>query len=260
MTTTTHPYTVTPARVLRSEWHKLTTLRSTWICLGLTVVLTLGTGLLIAASYEGGGGDDDIDTVFMVLLGMQFTYVVLGTLGVLTTAGEHSTGQIRATMTAVPGRLPVLWSKAAGLAGVGFLTVLTANFVTFPLAQIFLADTAHSASLTDPGVARALVTNAAGLALLGVLALALGSMLRSVPAGIGALIGLTMILPELLPLIPYDVVDDAARHFPSKAVEALTHATPRPGMPSPGTALLSMTLWTAGSLALAALLLRRRDV
>ncbi|MEU0684306.1 ABC transporter permease [Streptomyces albogriseolus] len=260
MTTTAHPYKVTPARVLRSEWHKLTTLRSTWIGLSLTVVLTLGTGLLIAASYEGGGGDDDIDTVLMVLLGMQFTYVVLGTLGVLTTAGEHSSGQIRATMTAVPGRLPVLWSKAAVLAGVGFLTVLAANFVTFPLAQVFLADTAHAASLTDPGVARALVTNAAGLALLGVLALALGSMLRSVPAGIGALIGLTMILPELLPLIPYDVVDDAARHFPSRAVEALTHATPLPGMPSPGTAFLSMALWTAGSLALAALLLRRRDV
>ena len=85
-------------------------------------------------------------------------------------------------------------------------------------------------------------------------------MLRSVPAGIGALIGLTMILPELLPLLPYDVVDDAARHFPAKAVEALTHATPQPGMPTPGAALLSMTLWTAGSLALAALLLRRRDV
>ena len=98
----TATYRITPARVLRSEWHKLTTLRSTWIGLGLTVVLTLGTGLLIAASYEGGGGDDDIDTVLMILLGMQFTYVVLGTLGVLTTAGEHSTGQIRATMTAVP--------------------------------------------------------------------------------------------------------------------------------------------------------------
>ncbi len=258
--TTTDLHRVTAARVLRSEWHKLTTLRSTWIGLGLTVVLTLGTGLLVAASYEGGGGDDDIDTVLMVLLGMQFTYVVLGTLGVLTTVGEHSTGQIRATMTAVPRRLPVLWSKAAVLACAGFLTVLTANVLTFPLAQTFLSDTAHAASLTDPGVARALVTNAAGLALLGVLALALGSMLRSVPTWHRR--------PDrphddpagTPPLLPYDIVDDAARHFPAKAVEALTHATPQPGMPSPGAALLSMALWTAGSLALAALLLRRRDV
>ncbi|CAL9487858.1 ABC transporter permease [Streptomyces sp. enrichment culture] len=253
-------HAVTPARVLRAEWHKLRTLRSTWVGLGLTVVLTLGTGLTIAASYESGGGDDDIDTVLLVLLGMQFTQVVLGTLGVLTTAGEHSTGQIRATMAAVPRRLPVLWSKAAVLGTIGFLTVLATNFLTFPLAQTFLAGTDHTASLTDSGVARALVTNAVGLALLGVLALSLGSVLRSVPAGIGALIGLVMILSEVLALLPYAIVDDAARYFPGKALEALTHADPRPDLASPGAALLAMALWTAGSLALAALLLKRRDV
>ncbi|MFI9153107.1 ABC transporter permease [Streptomyces sp. NPDC053367] len=260
MTTATAPVAVTPARVLRAEWHKLWTLRSTWVSLALTVVLTIGTGLLIGASYESGGGDDDIDTVLLVLLGMQFSQVILGTLGILATAGEHTTGQIRATMTAVPRRLPVLWSKAAVLGAVGFVTVLITNFLTFPLAQTFLADTNQAASLSDPGVARALVTNAAGLALLGVLALGLGSLVRSVSAGIGALIGLVMILSEVLSLLPYDFVDDATPYLPGKALEALTYADPTPDLASPTGAFLAMALWTAAVLGLAAVLLKRRDV
>ncbi|MEV1064770.1 ABC transporter permease [Streptomyces sp. NPDC050263] len=251
---------VTLARVLRSEWHKLWTVRSTWLSLALTVLLTVGIGLAIGATYESGGGDDDLDTVLLVLLGMQFTQLVIGTLGILSTAGEHATGQIRSTMTAVPRRLPVLWSKAAVLAGVTFVIVLATNFITFLLAQTFLTDTDQAASLGDPGIARALAANAAGLALLGVIALGIGSLVRSVPTAIGILIGVVLILPEVLTTLPYDIVDDAVRHFPAKALEALTHAEPTPGTASPAAALLALTLWTAATLALSALLLKRRDV
>jgi hypothetical protein len=69
-----------------------------------------------------------------------------------------------------------------------------------------------------------------------------------------------MILPEILRMLPYAMVDDAVRYFPAKSLEALTHAHPTPSLASPGTALLALTLWTAATLAFAALLLRRRDV
>jgi ABC-2 type transport system permease protein len=46
---------VTPKRVLRSEWHKLWTVRSTWITLALTSALTIGIGLAIAATAEATG-------------------------------------------------------------------------------------------------------------------------------------------------------------------------------------------------------------
>ena len=163
-------------------------------------------------------------------------------------------------MTAVPRRLPVLWSKAAVLAAVAFPLTLATNLLTFPLAQSFLSGTDQSAALGDPGVLRALAGNAAGLTLLAVLALGIGALLRSVPLAIGAFIGLVMILPEILAMLPYEFVDDAVRHFPGKALEALTTAQPMPGAISPGTALLSMLLWTAATLAAAATVLRRRDV
>ncbi|MFC9130453.1 ABC transporter permease [Streptomyces sp. NPDC057099] len=259
MTTTALPYRVTPARVLRSEWHKLRTLRSTWVTLAVTSALTAAMGAGLAASYDGSG-EGGMDTVLFVLLGTQFAQINLAVLGILATAGEYSTGQIRATMTAVPRRLPVLWSKAAVLAAVAFPLTLATNLLTFPLAQSFLSGTDQSAALGDPGVLRALAGNAAGLTLLAVLALGIGALVRSVPMAIGAFIGLVMIVPEILAMLPYEFVDDAVRHFPGKALEALTTAQPLPGATSPSTALLAMLLWTTATLALAATVLRRRDV
>ncbi|MBR8642430.1 ABC transporter permease [Streptomyces tuirus] len=259
MTTATLPYRVTPARVLRSEWHKLWTLRSTWANLIITSALTAAMGAGLGAAYDGTG-EGRMDTVLFVLLGTQFAQINLGVLGILATAGEYSTGQIRATMTAVPRRLPVLWSKAAVLAATALPLTLATNLLTFPLAQSFLTGTDQSASLGDPGVLRALTGNAAGLTLLAVLALGIGALARSVPMAIGAYIGLIMILPEILAMLPYESVDDAVRYFPGKALEALTTAQPMPGTASPGTALLAMLLWTTATLAVAATVLRRRDV
>ncbi|MFF7789530.1 ABC transporter permease [Streptomyces sp. NPDC007991] len=259
MTTAPLPYRVTPARVLRSEWHKLRTLRSTWITLIATSLLTLAMGMGLAAAYDSSG-EDGMDTVLFILLGTQFATINLGVLGILATAGEYSTGQIRATMTAVPRRLPVLWSKAAVLAAIAFPLTLLTNLVTFPLAQSFLTGTDQAASLGDPGVLRALAGNAAGLTLLAVLALGVGALLRSVPMAIGAFTGLIMIVPEILAMLPYDIVDDAVRYFPGKALETLTTAQPLPGTASPGAALLAMLLWTTAILTLAAAVLRRRDV
>ncbi|MGW0612564.1 ABC transporter permease [Streptomyces sp. NPDC002788] len=259
MTTAPLPYRVTPVRVLRSEWHKLWTLRSTWITLIATSLLTAAMGAGLGAAYDGTG-EGGMDTVVFVLLGTQFAQINLGVLGILATAGEYSTGQIRATMTAVPRRLPVLWSKAAVLAAITLPLTLATNLLTFPLAQTFLAGTDQAASLADPGVLRALAGNAVGLTLLTVLALGIGAVVRSVPLAIGAFIGLLMILPEVLAMLPYTVVDDAVRYFPGKALEALTTAQPMPGTASPGAALPAMLLWTAAILALSAAVLRRRDV
>ncbi|MFF3289472.1 ABC transporter permease [Streptomyces sp. NPDC003023] len=252
--------TLTPKRVLRSEWHKLWTLRSTWITLTTASALTLGIGLLMGGTYETGGGDSDVDVVVLTLIGVQFSQIAFAVLGILVTAGEYSTGMIRASMTTVPRRLPVLWSKAAVFGTVTLAVTLATAFVTFPAAQLLFAGTDQEASLGDPGVVRALMGTSAGLTLLGLIALGLGALVRSVPGAIGAFIGGVMILPEVIAMLPYDAVDDALRYFPAKALESLMSAQTVPGAASPGGALMALTLWAAGTLAVAALLLKRRDV
>ncbi|MGW6537836.1 ABC transporter permease [Streptomyces sp. NPDC055051] len=260
MTTTPAPYGVTLPRVLRSEWHKLWTLRSTWISALSAVALVLGVGVLMGTTYTSAGGDSDVDTVVLTLYGSQLGGIALAVLGILVTAGEYSSGLARATFTAVPGRLPVLWAKAAvlGTAVLG-LSLLT-NLTTFLTAQAFLHDTDQAAALSDDGVLAALAGNAASLALLALLALGLGAALRSVPGALGAFIGGVLVLPEVIGMLPYDAVDTALRYFPTQAAGVLGSATPLPGAPSAGAALLALALWTAAALAVPAFLLRRQDV
>ncbi|MFF2780721.1 ABC transporter permease [Streptomyces sp. NPDC058052] len=259
-TPTPAPYGVTPSRVLRAEWHKLWTLRSTWITVLSAVVLVLGVGILMGTTYTSDGGDSDVDTVVLTLYGSQLGGICLAVLGILVTAGEYSSGLALATFTAVPGRLPVLWAKAAVLGSAVALLCLLTNLTTFLTAQVFLGDTDQAAALTDDGVLAALAGNAAGVALLSLIALGLGAALRSVPGALGAFIGGVLVLPEVVGMLPYDAVDTALRHFPTQAAGVLGSATPLPGAPSAGTALAALALWAAAALTVPALLLRRRDV
>ncbi|MFF1464507.1 ABC transporter permease [Streptomyces sp. NPDC058330] len=253
------PYRVTTGRVLRSEWHKLRSLRSTWITLLSAAALVLGVGLVMGTTYTSDGGDSDIDTVVLVLYGSLLGQLCVVVLGILVTAGEYSTGMIRASLTVVPRRLPVLRAKAAVFTAVAFATMLATDLVTFLAAQFFLRDTDQAAGLTDPGVLRAIAGNAAGVTLLSLTALGLGCALRSVPGSIGAFIGGVLVLPEVLGMLPYDVVDSALTYFPTQAAGALGSSTPLPGAAAPGPALLALCLWAGASLATAALVLRRRD-
>ncbi|GGT55561.1 ABC transporter permease [Streptomyces purpureus] len=260
MTTTTALHRITPARVLRSEWHKLWTLRSTWITVLSAATLVLGVGILMGATYTSDGGDSDVDTVILTLYGSQLGGVCLAVLGILVTAGEYATGMIRSSLTAVPTRLPVLWAKAAVFTSTVFVISLTTALITFLTAQLFLNDTDQAASLTDPGVLGAVAGNATGVTLLAVVALGLGAALRSVPGAIGAFIGGVMVLPEVLGMLPYDAVDTAIKYFPTQAAGALGSADPLPNAATPGAALLALMLWAAAALLVPALLLKRRDV
>lgn len=261
MTTATAPtpYRVTPRRVLRSEWHKLWSLRSTWITLLSAAALVFGIGLVMGGTYTPGGGDSDIDPVVLVLYGTQLGQMCLAVLGILVTAGEYSTGMIRASLTVVPRRLPVLWAKTAVFTVAAFTSMLATGLITFLAAQLFLHDTDQATGLTEPGVLGAIAGNAAGVALLSLIALGLGATLRSVPGSIGAYIGGVLILPEVLGVLPYDAVDNALKYFPTQAAGVLGSATPFPDAASTGWALTALGLWAGASVAAGAALLRRRD-
>ncbi|MFD4648104.1 ABC transporter permease [Streptomyces sp. NPDC058441] len=256
--TTAIPYRVTTPRVLRSEWHKFWTLRSTWITLAAASAIVLAVGITMGSTYDGD--DSEIDTVVFVLLGTQLSQLCVAVLGILVTASEYSTGMIRASLTAVPRRVPVLWSKAGVFAAVAFGLGFLTNVITFLVAQIWLSDGDKATSLTDPGVLGALAGNAVAITLISLIALGLGALLRSVPAAIGAFVGAVLILPEILGMLPYDAVDSAVNHFPTQSAESLGSATHLAGAASPAMGLLSLALWAAAVLTAAALLLRRRDV
>ncbi|MGW5735292.1 MULTISPECIES: ABC transporter permease [Streptomyces] len=253
------PYRLTSRGILRSEWHKLWTLRSTWIMLGLASVSTVAVGVIASATYSPDPRNE-IDPVTYALLGTQIGQVAIAVLGILMTAGEYATGMVRATMTAVPRRLPVLRAKTAVFVTVGLTTLLVTNYLTFPLAQLFLGGTDLEASLGDPGIARAIAGSAAGTVLIGVIVLGLGSALRNVPGTIGAYVGGLILLPQLATMIPNDTLRDVLDHFPLPAAESLATVHTASGELSPGAGLLTLLGWAVATLAAAAYLLKRRDV
>ncbi|MFD9908177.1 ABC transporter permease [Streptomyces sp. NPDC059063] len=251
-------YGITPARVLRSEWHKLWTLRTTWITLAAAAALVLTVGIAMGTTYDGD--DSDVDTVVFILFGTQLSQICLAVLGILVTAGEYSTGMIRASLTAVPRRLPVLWSKAAVFTAVALTLCFVTNVLTFLTAQIWLDGTDKELSLTDSGVLGALAGSAAGITLMSLIALGLGALLRSVPGGIGAFVGAVLVLPEVLSSLPFDAVDTVVKYFPAQAASSLGSITRVDNTVAPGVGLLALALWAAAVLTAASALLKRRDV
>ncbi|WP_415949935.1 ABC transporter permease [Streptomyces sp. KLOTTS4A1] len=258
-TTASSAHTVTAVRVLRSEWHKFWTIRSTWITLLASALLILGLGLLVAANYDSGSREF-VDPLGVGLAGAQLAQISLPILGVLMIAGEYTTGMIHSTLTAVPKRVPILWSKAAVLAGIVFPLTFLTSLLTYPLAQRFLAGTDQEAALTDPGVLGAITGLSVGITALSVFALGLGAVLRSVAGGITAFVGGIMILPEVVSMIPVDAVDTAVEYFPVQAAGNIGTLDGFAGAPSPLASFIALTLWALGSVAVAAYFLKRRDV
>ncbi|MEU6991754.1 ABC transporter permease [Streptomyces sp. NPDC046465] len=254
----TPAYRLSTKGILRSEWHKLWTLRSTWITLFTASALVLAVGITMGVTYDGD--DSEVDTIVFTLFGTQLSQICLAVLGILVTAGEYSTGMIRASLSAVPARLPVLWSKAGVFTAVAFTVSFVTNLVTFLAAQIWLSDSDKALSLTDSGVLGALASSAVALTLLSLIALGLGALLRSVPGAIGAFVGAVLILPEVLSMLPFGAVDTIIKHFPAQAASSLGSISRVENTVAPGTALASLALWAAAILAAATVLLKRRDV
>ncbi|TCC45375.1 ABC transporter permease [Kribbella pittospori] len=260
-------YRVTGRRVLRSEWTKLWSLRSTWITLGLGLLFLVAFGIIAAARYRSSlnsGRQLDPDfagatTLSLSLFGVPLSQLALGVLGVLVTAGEYSTGMIRSTLAAVPRRLPVLWSKATVYGVVALVLALVGGFATFLVDSGILSGTPAALTISDSGVVRSLLGATVYLGLVGVIGVALGAMLRSVAGAISALVATLMLVPGLISLLPTAWHNAIQPYLPSEAGQAMYALHQAPHTLAPGFGLLVFAAWTAIALAGAAWRLSRSD-
>jgi ABC-2 type transport system permease protein len=267
----THVGRVTQARVALSEWTKLRTLRSTRYSLLAACAMTVGFAVIPAFVNASRWGTMSLaDKVgFRPLetsvIGVTLAQLAIGVLGVLVLSGEYSTGMIRSTFAAVPKRLPVLWAKAGVYGLVTLVLAVPATLTAFFAAQAILHG--HSLnghdialSFSDPGVARAVFGGALYLTVVGLFGLGLGAILRNTAAGISALAGILFVLPPLLNVLPSSWNHAIAPYLPSQAGQAIM-AINHPAYPlAPWTGLALFAGYTAAMIAVAAILLRRRDV
>ncbi|MEV4511063.1 hypothetical protein AB0K00_19070 [Dactylosporangium sp. NPDC049525] len=176
--------------LVRAELHKLLTLPSLW----LTVLLTIAASTVCPVQYTQAG------------------FVVFG---VLAAASEHQGGdQIRATLIAMPRRLPLYAAK-----------MLTLAAVTVPFAAVAAAASIVPLTLTTPAVAA--VASVVPLALTTLLAAAVGGLVRRAETAavlllVGYFVACPLLRARFAPFLPDTATLEASRGGVAAVVWALT--------------------------------------
>jgi ABC-type transport system involved in multi-copper enzyme maturation permease subunit len=261
---------LTLAGVLRSEWIKLKSVRSSLFTLGgAAFVMLLAAGLFSVISTSssgdgdtgGPGGGFAGSPVGAVLGGSTIAALIIAVLGVLVASNEYSTGMIRASLTAVPTRVPVLVGKIVAVVLAVFPVMLAVSFAAFYGGMAILsANDATTAALGDPGVLRAVVGTAVYLTGIALLGTALGTVLRGTAGAITTVFGLLFLVPGLGQLLlPSDWQDDVLKFLPSNAGSSFTSVVPDPTALSPTAGAIVFAAWVLVPLVAAGALLKRRD-
>ena len=208
------------------------------------------------------------------LIGTFAALIVVIVLGATFMTAEYRLGMIRTTLAASPGRGRVLAAKAIVIGSVTFVAGLAAAAITVPIAEgILRANGNYIFPVTSLTELRVIVGTAALLAVAAIMALAVGTVLRSSAAAVTTVI-VVIVLPYILA---------TASPLPEGAAEWLLRLTPaaafsiQESLPqyaqvnaaytalngyyplAPWAGLGVLCAYTALALGLAVFLLRRRD-
>jgi ABC-2 type transport system permease protein len=254
--------------ILHSEWSKLRTVRSSYWTLFSAVVALIGLSAILCAVYVAqyahvsASDKATFNPATFSLTGTFLAQLAIGVLGVLVITNEYGSGMIRATFGAVPQRLSVLAAKATVFAGVTLVVTTAASFIAFILGQSILSSKGIGTSLGAPNALRTIIGTGMYLAVLGLLALGLGTIIRKTAGAIAAVFGLILVLPPIISLLPSSM-NSIQKFLPSNAGQALidpgtVRHTNVPQL-APWAGFAVMCVWAGAILAIAALTLVRRD-
>lgn len=220
---------------MAAEWTKLWSVRSTMWTLVATVIAVLGLCVLGTATIR----PDEVigDPTRRTLVGFFLGQLIFGVLGVLVMSAEYGTGTIRATLAAIPRRPVVLGAKIAVFGAVAIVVSEILAFCAFFIGQAILSTkhgtgfilpggfkvspgiahliSSNSASLSQPGVLRAVVGSGLYLAALGLLALGLATIIRHTAGAISAFVGVVLVVPIIVEALPNSIHDAVARYLPA---------------------------------------------
>ena len=230
-------------RAMAAEWTKLWSVRSTTWTLIATGVAVIGLSALSTGTISASDIIDD--PTRRSLIGIFLGQLIFGVLGVLVVSAEYGTGTIRATLSAIPRRPVVLSAKIVVFGAVAVVVSEIFAFSAFAIGQAILsakhavgfsaavAQHAHqlgvklppnakavlsgsgSASLSQPGVLRAVIGAGLYLAVLGLMALGLGTIIRHTAGAISAFVGVVLVLPLIVQALPASISNAIARYLPA---------------------------------------------
>ncbi|MFC0681267.1 ABC transporter permease subunit [Lysobacter korlensis] len=253
------------AGTLRSEWIKLLSLGSTWWVVGACVVVAASFGLLQAATLDVTPEEAAAHMIAVaghgaeiIVGGYSMTALAVAVLGALAMTAEYSTGTIRATLGAVPTRLPVLAAKAVIVAVITTATSVVGLAVTWLAVQPVLAPRNLLPELDDPVTWQLFGGSTFFLVASALLALGLGSALRSTAGTVTAAHVLLFVLPGILQFVAVGWVQDLLPYLPLSAAAAFLDPAPADVLAAwRGVAVVG--IYAAAALVAGAVSLHRRD-
>lgn len=258
------------ARVLKSELIKFRSLRSTWITYLVAVLIADGLGILIAGlrgqdihnHIVQGTGHDVIDPVAFPLHGIMLAQLAIGVLGVLYVTGEYATGSIRASITAVPRRVPVLLAKTTVLGVVTGVIGLVMTFVAFFAGQAVLSTWGYNVGIGHAGALRAVTGAALYVVCVSLMGLGLGFALRNTGGAIATLFGIVLVLPLIVSALPTSWQDNISKFMPLNIADHMMSTRYDPGSValSNGMGAIMLVVYAVVALAIGLAVLKRRDV
>lgn len=271
----TSTYRVTFPHLLRSEWIKFWSVRSTVWTLSILFVVTVGLVLLISlaivnAPADSGAPQIGPDTALDPFSAAStLGQLAVAVLGVLTITGEYTTGMIRSSLTAEPRRLPVLWAKAIIVFFVILFVAIVSLAVAAGLQYLLFDGKGLSVDVGSSAHLRALFGNALYTATVALLAFALGALLRHSAAAMATVLGALLVLPILLSAIPWKPLQYVFPFLPNVAGSQITQTDAQiEAAAQASTVGADLSAWQGYGvlvayvvvvLAVAAVLLKKRD-
>jgi ABC-2 type transport system permease protein len=248
---------------LRSEFTQIRSVRSTYWTLIALVVVTIGIGALACLGAVSRGADHGplFDATQRSLAGLILGQLIIVVLGALTVTSEYSTGMIRTSLTVQPRRGTVLAAKGVVFTLVSLVTGLVASFVSFFIGQAILSSKDLGVSLGDPNVLRAVIGGGLFLAVCGMLAFGLGTLLRHTAAAISACIGLLFVLFVLVNFLPSSWQDHVDKWVPFSAGSQIWSTVNVPGthLFAPWTGFAVFTGYAVIAIIAGAVMFLKRD-
>jgi len=220
---------------------------------------------MVALSHEGyaqmsAADRASFDPTHDCFIGLVLGQLLLGTLGVLAITSEFSSGMIRATFAAVPRRGLLLTAKAAVLGAVTLALGEISAFAAFFAGQAVLKAPAPHAALGQPGVLRAVLMAGAYPALIALIGLGLGALIRHTAGAISAVVGVLFVLPLILVPLGTSIQNSAGQFMPMLIAEnSLTAVKPVAHSLSPGVGFALLCGYAVVALAVGTWAVARRD-
>jgi len=255
-------------RAVAAEWTKLRTGAGTaWLLLAV-MAATAALGVAADAATRCPDGGCPVDPAKVSLTGIYLSQAIVVVFAAAVISGEYGSGMIAVTLTAMPRRTAVLAAKAAVLTGLVLISGTVAVLGSVLAGRIILPGHGFTAargylvlSLGDGPVLRAAAGSVLYLALIGLLSLGVGAVVRETAAAIGLVLGLLYVVPVITTVLGRSHL---ARHLqqaaPMTAGLAIQATTGLRGLPiSPWAGLAVLAGWAAAALLAGGLLFRLRD-